>query len=342
MDYTLLMELMSLPGVPGREYAVAGKLKERMAELGGEIEEDRLGNLIAHFPGQGPRVALAAHMDEVGFLVSKIEEEGFVRFSPLGGIEGRVLPSQKLTVHGRRDVTGVVGSVPPHLAGRDKTEADKVQVEDCFLDLGLPADEVRNLVRVGDPVTFAVTPWENEHVVFGKALDDRVGLFVMLEAVALAEKRSCDLYLLATVQEELGLRGIGAAVFKTRPEVVVALEGTAASDFPGVNLPANVGVTSAGKGTEIRITDRQMVADGRVVDYLSALAEKREIGYQVIVKRAGTTDAATAQVSAGGARVSVVSVPVRYIHGPLSLAYKNDIENSIRLMAAFLEEAVDL
>lgn len=341
MDFSLLKQLSDVSGVSGREERVREIVSRRVSEIkAAEPTVDRMGNLIARISGAGPRLALIAHMDEVGFLVSKIEPDGFVRVSPIGGVDQRVFWAQTAVVHGRKELRGVVGSVPPHLSAGDKDAKEKtVPIEECFIDLGMPSEEIGKLVQIGDPVSFATASWENETSFFGKALDDRIGLFVMLEAVSRAEKLDCDLYLIASTQEEYGLRGAGPAVFSIMPEIALVLEGTVASDTPGLKLPANLNPTCQGKGPEIRLTDGRMISDRALADFLQKLAEEQEIPRQMIVKKAGTTDATIVQVTGPGVQCCAVSVPVRYIHAPVSLAKKSDIGHTVSLVKAFLEQA---
>ena len=209
MDFNLLVRLTRTPGVSGREERVRKLVADELALLAKEITVDPMGSLIAHLPGKGPRVALMAHMDEIGFLVSKIDDDGFVRLMPVGGIDARVFGAQKVIVHGRRELPGIVGSIPPHLLkkadGPERKEA--LSIEESFIDLGLDPEQVRSLVAIGDPVTFGTDGWENDQAVFAKALDDRVGLFVMIQAARQAKVIDADLYLIASTQEEYGLRG---------------------------------------------------------------------------------------------------------------------------------------
>lgn len=343
MDYLLLSRLTEAAGISGREERVREIMRAEFARLGLESRTDRMGNVIARKPGSGPKVALMAHMDEVGFMVSRIDEQGFVRVIPVGGIDPQVFVCQKVIVHGRQDLAGVVGSVPPHLRKKNAKEAPAAPpVEEGFIDLGLSADQVRELVAVGDPVTFATRSWENAVSFFGKAIDDRVGLFILLTALGKARTVDCDLYLIASTQEEYGLRGIGPALFAEAPQIAIALEGTVASDTPGLALPANVTPTAQGKGPEIRLSDGRMLADRRLADFLAELAREREIACQVVVKNTGATDAAAGQLIAEGLLAGAVSVPTRYIHAPVGMARKTDIEQTVSLVTALLEEAARL
>jgi putative aminopeptidase FrvX len=344
MDYALLRQLVATPGVSGREEQVRALVSEKLSPLTPNITTDAMGSLIAHIPGSGPRMALIAHMDEIGFLVSKIDPQGFVRVMPVGGVDARVFGAQKVMVHGRRDIPGIVGSIPPHLQKKNNGPESKnaLPIEESFIDLGLPAEQVQQLVKVGDPVTFGTIGWENEHAFFAKALDDRVGLFIMLSAAQQVKKLDCDLFLIASTQEEYGLRGAGPAVFSIQAQIALALEGTVASDTPGLKLPPNMQPTVQGKGPEIRISDQRMISDRQLVDFLIATAEAADIPHQVIVKNTGATDAAISQTTAHGVKVCALSVPARYIHSPMSFVRKADVKSTIDLVTAVLENCSKL
>lgn len=340
MDYALLTRLTEAAGISGREERVRAIVSEHFSRMKIKAATDALGNLVAERPGKGLRVALVAHMDEVGFMVSKIEKEGFLRVLPVGGVDPQVFCAQKVVVHGRQDLIGVVGSVPPHLRkGDSKAVKAPLPIAEGFIDLGMPPEEVKTLVSVGDPVTFATRSWDNETAFFGKALDDRLGLFIMLDAVSRAKKIDCDLVMIATTQEEYGLRGVGPALFEAAPQMALILEGTVASDTPGLKLPANITPTCQGKGPEIRLSDKRMVADRRLADFLVETARTNNIKHQVVAKDTGATDAAAAQLVASGIIVGAISVPTRYIHAPISTARKDDIGQTAALVTAFLEQA---
>jgi endoglucanase len=340
MDYALLRRLTETAGISSREERVRALVAGELARLGLKSSVDAMGNLIGGKPGKEPRVALVAHMDEVGFMISKIEKEGFVRVMPVGGLDPQVFSAQKVVVHGREDLIGVAGSVPPHLRKKESKENKAaLPIEEGFIDLGLPAEKVHALVAVGDPVTFATQSWDNDTCFFGKALDDRLGLFVMLTALEQVRSIGCDLTVIASTQEEYGLRGVGPALYKVAPQVALILEGTVASDTPGLQLPSNVTPTEQGKGPEIRLSDRSMLADRRLADFLTELAREKSLDHQVVVKNTGATDAAAGQLVAEGVITTALSVPTRYIHAPISMARKSDISQTVSLIAAFLEEA---
>lgn len=337
MNWKLLEELCNTPGVSGHERAVAEIFRRETASFAKEAIFDNVGNLIVHVGGKGPKVALDAHSDEVGFIVSHIDDNGFIRVIPLGGVDPRVFYAQRVIVHGKSDLKGVVGAAPPHLIDKNADHDKAVAIEDTFIDLGLPLNEVKDKVKIGDIVTFDSKVEDLGHAFIGKAFDDRLGLFVIIEALKKAKKIACDLYLVAAVQEERGLRGAGCAAFSIKPDIAIALEGTVSNDLPGV--PSHKRLACQNMGAELRITDRSLIADRALVDFLAQIAVKNGIDYQFVVKNAGTTNATSIETSAGGVRVAAISAPVRYIHSPIGLVQKHDIECQINLLAKFLEVA---
>jgi endoglucanase len=334
MNMKLLKTLCEAPGLPGAEEPVKDIIRKEFGKLTKEVTEDALGNIIAHIPGKGPKLVLDAHTDEVGFMVNHIDSRGFLRLTPLGGMDPRVFYGQRLTVWGKKPLLGMVGAIPPHIS-KSGNNKEVPEIEDCVVDLGLSGDKVKKLVEVGDVVSFNAPFEETEEAIISKAIDDRVGLFVMLEALKRKPKLGCDLYLTATVQEEVGLRGARVIVPVYEPDFVVALEGTVAMDLPGVSEYKMLANTL--KGPEIRLSDRFLVANRPFSYFLMETAKKKKIPYQVTVKKAGSTNATAMQVTGKGSRAAVVSVPVRYLHSPSCLAYKTDIEDTIKLIYSLLE-----
>ncbi len=330
----LLKSLCEAPGLPGSEEPVKEIISEAFSEFTEEITEDALGNIIAHIPGKGPKLLIDAHTDEVGFMVNHVDDRGFLRVTPLGGMDPRVFYAQRITVWGRRPLTGIVAAIPPHIS-RNTNNKEVPEIEDCVVDLGLPVDKVKELVKVGDVASFCYPFEETEDAILSKALDDRVALFVMIEAVRKKPKLGCDLYLTATVQEEVGLRGARVIVPVYEPDFVIALEGTVAMDIPGI--PDYKTLANTGKGPEVRLTDRFLVAHRPFSQFIMDTAESEGIPYQVTVKKAGSTNATAMQVTGKGSRAASVSVPVRYLHSPSNLAYKSDIQHTINLVFSVIE-----
>ena len=336
MDTKLLKKLCDVPGMPGDEGRVRSILFEEISKYSEEVTEDVLGNVIARVPGNGPRFVLDAHMDEVGFMIHHVDKRGFVRVTPLGGVDPRVFYGQRLVVWGKRPLKAVAGPVPPHVTKISGGAKDVPEIEDCAVDLGLGSDKVAELVQVGDMVSFDTSLDETEDSVISKALDDRMGLFVIIEALRKVPSPGCDLFVTFTVQEEAGLRGARVITPVCEQDFAVALEGTVAMDVPGVSESRSL--ARVGKGPEIRLSDRYLIAHRPFSFFIKDLAEKNGIPCQVTVKKAGSTNATAMQVTGKGSRAAVLSVPTRYLHSPSSIAYKSDIENTIDLVALLLRD----
>lgn len=334
MNIELLKILCNTPGMPGGEDLISDVVTGELKKFTKDISKDAMGNIIAHIKGQGPRVVLDAHTDEVGFMVHHIDDNGFIRLTPLGGIDPRVYYAQRLVVWGKTQLVGMVAAIPPHVS-KGSNNKEVPEIEDCVVDVGLSAEKVKSLVKVGDFASFDTKFTETEDAVISKALDDRMGLFIIIEALSKNPNIKCDLFVTATVQEETGLRGARLITPVVEPDFVVALEGTVAMDVPGI--PADKSLANVGKGPEIRLSDRYLVADRKFSFDINELAEKKDIPTQITVKKAGGTNATAMQVTGKGSRAAVISVPTRYLHSPSSIAYKEDIKNTIKLITALLE-----
>jgi endoglucanase len=332
----LLKRLSETPGIAGREEAMRVIVREALTDHVDEITVDRLGNLIAHKKGTSPKVAVAAHMDEIGFLVSHVDEEtGFLRMEPVGGFDPRTLIAQRVTVHARGGATyGRIGIKPVHIL-TDEERKKPPEMKELFVDIGLSGKEAKEQVRVGDPVTLVQTFADVGNLVTGKALDDRLGVYVGIEAMKRLGKHKADVYFVATVQEEVGLRGARTSAFAIAPDIGVALDVTIACDIP--NVPAHEQVTRLGKGTAIKVKDSASISHPGLVQFLVKLAEQRKIRYQLEILPRGGTDAGAIQPAREGVAVVTISVPTRYVHTVVETAHKEDIEAAINLLVAFLE-----
>jgi len=342
INIDLLRRLCQAPGIASREDAVARVVVEELGPLVDEVRTDALGNVIATKRGQGgPRVMLAAHMDEIGFLMRYIEDDGFVRIHPVGGFDARALFAQRVDVHGRDGVLpGVIGAEakPIHLLKGEKPAVPAL--EEYFVDLGLPAEMVKQRVRVGDMVTLSRDTVQMGDVVTSKAMDDRAGLFVMIEAVRHLRAHVSEVVAVATVQEEVGLRGATPAGFAVEPEVAVAIDGTLAMDIPGTK-PADA-ITKLGAGTAIKVMDGSLICDPRLVEAFRAIAEREGIAHQMEILPAGGTDAGGIQRVRAGVASFTLSVPTRYVHTVNETVSTADLEASYTLLARFLEQVQDV
>jgi endoglucanase len=340
MTVELLKELCQTPGIPGREERLRAIVRRELAGLTDEMRVDALGNLIAVKRNPGaPKLMIAAHMDEIGFVVSHIDKEkGWLRLVPLGGHDPRNMISQRVLVStAGGDLPGILfpGLKPPHIAS-DEDRKKQPAVSDFFVDLGLPGSNVASQVSIGDPVTLLREFAEIGDCYSSKAIDDRLALYIMIEAVRRAQKSGFEIYAVATVQEEIGLRGALTSGYGIHPDVAIALDVTLAVDVPGV--PEHEHVTKLGGGTAIKIMDSSAIAHPKLTAYLRALADRRGIKWQHEILPRGGTDAGAIQRVHAGIAVGTISIPTRYIHSSVEMVHKEDVEASIALLAAFLEE----
>jgi endoglucanase len=334
----LLRELCEATGIAGREERIRAIVRRELEPLVDEIQVDRLGNLLAVRRGtSGKRLVLNAHMDEIGFLVSQVEEDGWLRLVPVGGHDPRNMVAQRVRVIGKRDLDGLLypGQKPPHLL--DAADRDKAaKIPEFFVDLGMPEEQVRELVCIGSQVVIQRDFAEIGDAVSCKAMDNRLSVYVMIEAMRRTRKAGYDVYAVATVQEEVGVRGAITSSFAIDPDVGIALDVTIAADIPGV--PSSEVVTKLGQGTAIKIMDSYSISNPRMVEVLRELAEARNIRYQMEILPRGGTDAGGIQRVRAGVPVCTISTPTRYVHTSIEMCHKQDIEASIALLAAFIEE----
>ncbi len=334
-DYDLLCELTEARGVPGYEDDVRDIVRREFADTADRVRTDAMGNVVATIEGDGDyAVAVAAHMDEIGFMIRHVTDEGFVQVDPLGGFDPRVLRAQRVTVHGEEDLTGVIGSVPPHtLTDDQREEAD--EVKDVYIDVGRDGESVAELVSVGDLVTLDQTTTRMGDRITGKALDDRVCLFATLEAARRIEDPDVTIHFAATVQEEVGLRGAYALGVDIDPDLAIALDVTVANDVPQIGEEADA-VTRLGEGAAIKLKDSSVITSPKVHRRLTDVAEAAGIDHQHEVLPAGGTDTAGFQHSAGAKPVGAISIPTRYLHTVTETADAGDVAATIDLLTAFL------
>ena len=339
----LLKRLSEAHGIPGYERPVREIVADALNGITDDLTVDALGNLIAHKSGEGPVVAVAAHMDEIGFLVHHIDEStGFLQISPLGGFDPITLVAQRVVVHtATGELVGCIGRKATHILTPEERKKP-LELKHLSVDVGLPAETVREKVSIGDTVTLLQDFIQYGELVSGKALDDRLGIYIGIEAMKRAKSLACDLYFVGTTQEEVGLRGARVAGHKIHPQIGIALDVTIAADTPGV--PAKDQVTALGKGVAIKLKDSASISHPVLVRTMKQLAEDKGIPYQMEVLPRGGTDAGALQFAHAGAAVITLSIPVRYVHSVIETAHPKDIEATIDLLAAFLEIAgeVDL
>lgn len=340
MDIDLLTELCETPGTSGREERIRAVVRRELAPVCDEIAVDPLGNLIARRPGHGgPTIMLSAHLDEIGFMVTHVEDGGFVRIHPLGGFDPKTLTAQRVLVHGREDLLGVLGSKPVHLmTDEEKRRAPKL--EDYYVDLGLPAERVRELVMPGDVVTRERAMARLGDLVTCKSIDNRAGLYVMIQAMKALGEHECRVVAVATVQEEVGLRGARVATARVRPDIGLAIDTTLANDGPAAKPHERI--TELGGGAAIKVYDASAIVPREMVDHLVAVADERGIAHQLEVMVRGGTDTRELQLSGDGAVAGCVSIPTRYIHQVVETCHPDDLDACVALVVAFCETAQSL
>jgi putative aminopeptidase FrvX len=331
----VLKRLTEARGVTGNENEAREIILELAAKAGAEVSVDRMGNVIAKKPGRtgGKKVMLAAHMDEVGFIISGVSENGMLKFKPVGGIDQRILLSKRVLI-GKNAVPGVIGIKAIHLQEPDERN-NVIKQKQMYIDIGAKSrEEAEKVVKLGDYASF-----DSKFVQFGdnkvkaKALDDRVGCGVLLEM--LKDTYDFDLIACFTVQEEIGLRGAEVAAWHVEPDLAVVLEGTTCADIPDV--PEHLHTTRQGKGPAISFMDHASFAHKGLFGQMIEAAENNSIPYQLKENVAGGNDAGAIQKSRGGVPTVVVSVPCRYIHSPSSVMDLEDYANTIRLIREFLK-----
>ena len=334
-DYGLLQELTEVAGAPGYEDRVREATRAVLADETDRVRTDAMGNVVGTIDGESDySVAVAAHMDEIGFMVRHVTDEGFLKVDALGGWDPRVLRAQRVRVHAESgDLTGVIGSTPPHVLDGDEDDDDSVH--DVAIDIGRDGETARELVSVGDIVTMEQDTVRMGDSVTGKALDDRVCVFTMLEAARRIDDPEVTIHFCATTQEEVGLRGARALGVDIDPDLAVALDVTVAADLPGASEEDRV--TSLGDGTAIKLKDSSVITSPKVHRRMREVAEDREIPHQIEVLPAGGTDTAGFQNTNGAKPVGAISIPTRYLHTVTETADAGDIAATIDLLTAFLE-----
>ncbi len=331
----LLKKLSEARGVSGYEAEVREIVAEEFGRYADEVQTDKLGNVVALKRGEGEeprrRIMLAGHMDEIGLMVTKLEK-GFLRFTSVGGFDERTLLGQEVTVHGQKDLPGIIGSRPPHVLPQEERRKT-IAMDKLFIDVGVGKEELERLVRVGDLVTLRreLTQLQGD-LVAGKALDDRTAvaaILVCLERLA-SIRHAWDVYAVATVQEEVGLRGAITSAYGLAPDAAIAIDATF-GDQPGVSEAETI---KMGKGPAIAFGPN---VHPRLYETLVEVAKELEIPYQVESIPGGSgTDAWAIQVTREGIPTALLSIPVRHMHTSVETVSLKDVERTGRLIAGFI------
>jgi tetrahedral aminopeptidase len=339
MNTNLLATICTTPGAPGYEQRIREVVLNEIKDLVDEIQVDNMGNVYAIKKGKGSKkIMVGAHMDEIGFMVTHIDEKGFIRFHTLGGFDPKTLTAQRVIIHGKKDVIGVMASKPIHVMTAD--ERNKVaKLSDYFIDTGLSPEEVKELIEIGNPITREREFIEMGNCVNGKSLDNRLAVFILIETLKNLKGKEIpyDLYAVFTVQEEVGIRGANVAALNIKPDFGFGLDTTIAFDLPGA--AAHEMITKLGEGTAIKIMDASTICDYRMVEFMKQTASKSKIKWQPEILTAGGTDTAGIQrMVEGGSIAGAISIPTRHLHQVIEMAHKEDIQGSIDLLTACINE----
>jgi putative aminopeptidase FrvX len=339
LNTKLLAEICTTPGVPGFEQKVRELVIRELTPYVDQIEIDNMGNVYTIKKGKDvKRVMVGAHMDEIGFMVTHIDDKGFIRFHTLGGFDPKTLTAQRVIVHGKKDIIGVMASKPIHVMSPD--ERNKVaKLSDYFIDTGLTKEEVLENIKIGDPITREREFIEMGQCVNSKSLDNRLAVFILIETMKSLKDKEVpfDVYGVFTVQEEVGIRGANVSALKVNPDFGFGLDTTIAFDLPGA--AAHEMITKLGDGTAIKIMDASTICDYRMVDFMKQTADKHGIKWQAEILTAGGTDTAGIQrMTQGGSIAGAISIPTRHLHQVIEMAHRDDIQGSIDLLTACLIE----
>jgi endoglucanase len=336
----ILKDLSMLNGVPGNEKQVRKYMEKKMDGLA-DISFDNLGSIIGTKVGNenGPKIMVAGHMDEVGFLVTSITDEGYIKFTPAGGWWGQVMLAQQLeiTASSGKLIRGVIGAKAPHILTVEE-RAKPVDMKTMFLDIGVKdKKEAQELgIKPGDMITPYIEYKElaNKKYLLGKAWDNRVGCAAVLEVLKNLQGETHEnvYYGVGTVQEEVGLRGAHTASYKINPDIGIALDTTIAYDFPGGSKE-----TVLGNGVGVMFKDSSMVGHKGLRDHVMSLCETHDIKYQLTYLERGGTDGGAMHLACDGAPSIALCLPVRYLHSHTSIVHKDDYEAMVKLVTVLVK-----
>ena len=341
MNFELLKKLSDAHGISGFEGNIRAIIKEEVKGFVDEIQEDSNGNLIAIRHGPGLKVMIASHMDEIGFMVQYVTESGFIKFVPIGGWYAPSAHTRRVIVHGTKGpVYGVIGSKPPHVMEAEDRKKP-VELKHMFIDIGCStAEEVEELgIEVGAPITMdAELVQLAGSRVTGKALDNRAGVYILIEALKQMETPH-TVYGVFTAQEEVGLKGARGAAFSIEPDIAIAIDVTIPGDHPGITKEE--APVLMGEGPVIGIVNaagRGLISDPKLIAWLRKAGDSENIAYQLEVSDGGNTDASAINLVRAGIPSVPLSVPTRYIHSPVEVLDTKDLESTMQLIIAALKK----
>ncbi|EQB35762.1 peptidase M28 [Virgibacillus sp. CM-4] len=346
LDDTVKMfkDLTDAKGIPGNEKEPRQVMKDYIMPFADEVVYDNLGSLIAKKTGdeQGPKVMVAGHLDEVGFMVTRIDEKGFIYFQTTGGWWSQVMLAQRVTIMGGEgDVTGVIGSKPPHILSAEARKKP-VEIKDMFIDIGAASKEEAEAfgVKPGDSIVpyFEFTPLKNEKLLLAKAWDNRIGCAIAIEV--LKQLQGTDhpniVYGVGTVQEEVGLRGAKTAANAVEPDIGFGVDVGIAGDTPGVS--DHDADSELGKGPQLVLYDASMVSHKGVRNLVVKTAEENNIPYQFTSMAGGGTDSGSIHLTANGVPSLSITIATRYIHTHAGILHRDDFDNAVKLIVETIKK----
>ncbi|MFB2010268.1 M42 family metallopeptidase [Flintibacter sp. P01028] len=329
--FELIQTLSSAHGPSGDEADIRNILSELASPMADEVAWDTMGNLIVHRKGPGSKVMLAAHMDSIGFIVTHIEKEGFLRMGKLGGISPKEAVYTPI-----RFKNGVRGVVVPE----EKADFGKLKLDECYIDIGARDEEqAKKLVQVGDTAVYDSPCFLQDSRVISPYLDNRISCAVLLAVLERIQTSANDLYFVFTSQEEVGLRGAKTAAWAVDPDWAIAVDVTDVDDTPGSERS---GTVQLGQGAAVKVMDSSIICHPEVVAKLEGLAQVQGISVQRDIMRGGGTDAGAIHTTRLGVKTGGISVPCRYIHTPVEMADLGDAEACIKLVEAFAQTALNV
>ena len=329
--FELIQTLSSAHGPSGDEADIRNILSELASPMADEVAWETMGNLIVHRKGPGSKVMLAAHMDSIGFIVTHIEKEGFLRMGKLGGISPKEAVYTPI-----RFKNGVRGVVVPE----EKADFGKLKLDECYIDIGARDEEqAKKLVQVGDTAVYDSPCFLQGSGVISPYLDNRISCAVLLAVLERIQTSANDLYFVFTSQEEVGLRGAKTAAWAVDPDWAIAVDVTDVDDTPGSERS---GTVQLGKGAAVKVMDSSIICHPEVVAKLEGLAQVQGISVQRDIMRGGGTDAGAIHTTRLGVKTGGISVPCRYIHTPVEMADLGDAEACIKLVEAFAQTALNV
>jgi len=347
LDPTLQMfkDLTDANGIAGNERAPREVMKKYIAPFADSIETDNLGSVIAKKVGDenGPKIVVAGHLDEVGFMVTQIDDKGFIKFQTVGGWWSQVMLAQRVTITTRKgdEIIGVIGSKPPHILPAD-VRNKVVDIKDMFIDVGAASkDEVLEWgVRPGDMVTpyFEFNVMKNEKYLLAKAWDNRIGCAIAIDVMKALKNETHPniLYSVGNVQEEVGLRGAKTATHKIQPDIGFAVDVGVAGDTPGVT--AKESTSKMGAGPQIVVYDASMVSHRGLREFVLDVADEHNIPYQFEAMAGGGTDAGSMHITANGVPALSIGIATRYIHSHAGILHRDDYDNAVKLVVEVIKK----